>query len=181
MRIYTKTGDDGETGLLGGRRIRKDDPRIEAYGTVDELNAVLGLVRSLGLPQREDEVILRVQNRLFDLGACLANPGSEGGGNSVIGSAEISWLEQMIDSQESGLQPLSQFILPCGTMLAASLHLARCVCRRAERLVVALARQESIPRELVIYLNRLGDLFFVLARSVNQRGGEADVPWQRDG
>jgi cob(I)alamin adenosyltransferase len=179
MKIYTKTGDSGETGLFGGPRVRKDDPRIEAYGTVDELNAVLGLVRCDALPAEIDTFVARVQNELFDLGAELATPEPVRMGTSTLGHSQIAALEQAIDRYETGLSPLRQFILPGGARPAAELHLARTVCRRAERRLISLAAVEPVSRDLVVYLNRLGDLLFVLARAVNQAAAVPDVPWKK--
>ncbi len=178
-KIYTKTGDLGDTGLFGGPRVRKDDPRIAAYGAVDELNATLGLVRCEALPADVDTLLERVQNQLFDLGAELATPDPMAFGLRIIGEVQIAALEQAIDTHEATLEPLKQFILPAGTRAAASLHLARTVARRAERDLVTLAAQTPIANELIVYLNRLSDLLFVLARSVNRSAGVADVPWRR--
>lgn len=178
-KIYTKTGDDGETGLFGGPRVRKDDPRIAAYGTVDELNATLGLVRCETLPTEVDALLERIQNQLFDLGAELATPDPSAFGLRIIGDAQIAALEQAIDAHEATLEPLKQFILPAGTRAAAGLHLARTVARRAERELVTLAASAPIANELIVYLNRLSDLLFVLARSVNRSAGVGDVPWRR--
>jgi cob(I)alamin adenosyltransferase len=178
-KIYTKTGDLGDTGLFGGPRVRKDDPRIAAYGTVDELNATLGLVRCEQLPAGVDQLIERVQNQLFDLGAELATPNPAEFGLRIIGETQIVALEQAIDEHEATLEPLKQFILPAGTRAAAGLHLARTVARRAERDLVTLAAEAPIASELIVYLNRLSDLLFVLARSVNHSAGVPDVPWQR--
>jgi cob(I)alamin adenosyltransferase len=179
MKIYTKTGDGGETGLFGGPRVRKDDPRIEAYGTVDELNAVLGLVRCGPLPVEIGVLLAQVQNELFDLGAELATPEPARMGTATLGPAQITVLEQAIDRNEAKLAPLKQFILPGGTRPAAELHLARTVCRRAERRLIALTAVEAVSQDLVVYLNRLGDLLFVLARAVNHAAGRPDVPWQK--
>lgn len=181
MKIYTKTGDDGDTGLFGGPRISKDAPRIEAYGTVDELNSVLGLVRSHGAAPEVDSLLYRIQNELFNLGAQLATPNPVAKQTNMIGPSQIAGLEVAIDRYEESLAPLTQFILPGGTLAAAALHLARTVCRRAERRLITLVRQSSEPisPDLVIYLNRLSDLLFVLARAVNQAAGVADVPWQK--
>lgn len=184
MKIYTKTGDQGETGLFGGPRVRKDSPRIEAYGTVDELNAVLGAARveTTELDAHLDELLARVQNDLFDLGAELASPQAEKH-RRAIAAAQIAELEQAIDRYEERLPPLREFILPGGSPAAAQLHLARTVCRRAERLVVALsaAPGESVSDLAIVYLNRLSDLLFVLARVANQLAGKADVAWQKRG
>lgn len=181
MKIYTKTGDRGDTGLFGGPRVSKDAPRIEAYGTVDELNSVLGLARTLLESGEVDALIERIQNELFSLGAQLATPNPSAHQTALIGPTQIAALEGAIDHYEAGLEPLRQFILPGGTPAAAQLHLARTVCRRAERRLVTLvaASAEPIAEELVIYLNRLSDLLFVLARAVNRAAGQADVPWQK--
>lgn len=179
MKIYTKTGDGGETGLFAGPRVSKDDARIEACGTVDELNAFLGLARAANLPAELDAVIARIQHGLFAVGAELASPDPVAAKTKMVSAEEIGWLEQVIDDSESGLEPLRQFILPTGTGGAAALHVARGVCRRAERRVVTLQRtcSEPIGTEIVQYLNRLGDLLFVLARRVNMLAGEPDHPW----
>jgi cob(I)alamin adenosyltransferase len=181
MKIYTKTGDDGQTGLFGGPRVSKDDLRIEAYGTVDELNSSLGVVRAIGLPQELDSVLARIQHELFSVGAELATPDPQPFGLRVIGSRHIGWLEEAIDRFEQTLEPLKQFILPAGTQAAAALHLSRTVCRRAERRVVSLVRQTEaeISTDLVIYLNRVSDLLFVLARVANRSVGAEDMPWQK--
>lgn len=179
MKIYTKTGDSGLTGLFGGPRVRKDAPRIEAYGTVDELNAVLGAVRCESLPADIDAALARIQSELFDLGAELATPDPAKFNLHVIDAPQIEQLEREIDLHEATLEPLRQFILPGGTRSAAQLHLARTVARRAERLLVSLSASETIDPALVIYLNRLSDWLFVMARSVNRSAGVADVPWQR--
>jgi len=181
MKIYTRTGDAGSTGLFGGGRVSKDDARIEAYGTVDELNATLGMVRATGLPSDVDEQLCRVQHELFSLGAELATPDAEERGLKVIGPSHIERLEGWIDAHESQLPPLKQFILPAGTPAATTMHLARAVCRRAERRVVTLASLTGPPisDELVVYLNRLSDFLFVLSRVVNAAAGVADVGWAR--
>jgi cob(I)alamin adenosyltransferase len=181
MKIYTKTGDQGDTGLFGGPRVRKDAPRIEAYGTVDELNAVLGVVRLASLPTDIDALLERIQNELFDLGAELATPDPAKLGLYQLGNDQITVLEQAIDRYEAQLQPLKQFILPGGQAGAAYLHLARTVCRRAERRLITLMATEKIGEPLLIYLNRLSDLLFVLARAVNRAAGEPDVPWTPGG
>ncbi|MGD9645547.1 MAG: cob(I)yrinic acid a,c-diamide adenosyltransferase [Pirellulales bacterium] len=181
MKIYTKTGDTGETGLFGGPRVRKDAPRIEAYGTVDELNAVLGLARVAELPEEIDALLQRVQNELFDLGAELATPDAQQRGLRSLGAAQIAVLEQAIDRGQAQLEPLREFILPGGSRGAAQLHLARTVCRRAERRLVTLAAvpSERLAAEPIVYLNRLGDLLFVLARLANRAAGVADVAWKK--
>jgi cob(I)alamin adenosyltransferase len=176
MKIYTRTGDSGETGLFRGGRVLKDAARIEAYGTVDELNATLGVVRADGLPEDLDAVLGRIQNELFVVGAELARPKPSPGTDPVVDHAGVTRLEQDIDRLEAGLEPLGQFILPGGTPAAAGLHLARTVCRRAERRVVALTRQsgEEVSAQVLTYLNRLGDLLFVLARAANAAAGWED-------
>jgi cob(I)alamin adenosyltransferase len=181
MKIYTKTGDQGDTGLFGGPRVSKDAVRIEAYGTVDELNSVLGVARAAGLEPSINELVSRIQNELFDLGAQLATPDPGAHNVKVVGPRQIAALEAAIDLYEQGLDPLKTFILPGGTPAAAYLHLARTVCRRAERRVVTLVGQstEGVSPEVIVYLNRLSDLLFVLARAVNHAAGEGDVPWQK--
>ncbi len=181
MKIYTKTGDGGETGLFAGPRVSKDDTRIEAYGTVDELNAFLGLARASELPEAMDDVVERIQHGLFAVGAELASPDPVAANTKLVGSNEIRWLEQMIDRSEAELEPLTQFILPAGTPAAAALHVARGVCRRAERRVVTLQRASADPigSEVIQYLNRVGDLLFVLARHANQLASESDHPWRK--
>ena len=178
MKIYTKTGDRGETGLFGGPRVRKDDPRVEAYGDVDELNAFIGLVRCEPLGERIGPLLAAIQNELFDLGAELASPEPERMGTKRVAAEQIARLELAIDEHEAGLTPLAAFILPGGVRAAALLHVARTVCRRAERRVVALSRQETISYDVIVYLNRLSDLLFVLARAANHAAGCGDVPWQ---
>jgi cob(I)alamin adenosyltransferase len=180
MKIYTKTGDDGTTGLLGPGRVPKDHPRIEAYGTVDELNAALGVARALGPDRGSDELIGQLQDELFTAGAALADPDPAGRFHNALTDAHVTRLEESIDALEGELPPLHQFVLPTGTPAAAQLHLARTVCRRAERAVLRLshAAGETVPAPLIVYLNRLSDLLFVLGRVVNQRAGIADVPWR---
>jgi cob(I)alamin adenosyltransferase len=176
MKIYTKTGDAGETGLFGGPRVRKDHARIEAFGTVDELNSQLGVVRSLPLPEGIDGVLRRIQCELFELGAQLATPDPA---DDRIGPDHVAAIEREIDAAESGLAPLDCFILPAGTATSAAMHVARTVCRRAERRVVSLAAEAgaAIPASAIEYLNRLGDLLFVLARQANAAAGTGDDPW----
>ena len=182
-RIYTKTGDKGTTALGDGRRVSKDAPRIDAFGAVDELNAVLGLA-ILSLGNEEAAGILRtIQNDLFDLGADLCVPLRPRPGRAArarpplrITEAHVLPLEQLIDRFNALLDPLTSFVLPGGTAASAWLHLARTVCRRAERRVVSLGRKETLNPQSVIYLNRLSDLLFVMARRAN-KGGRADVLW----
>lgn len=180
MKIYTKTGDDGTTGVLGPGRLAKDDPRIEAYGTVDELCAAIGLARSLGIDAESDGRLAAVQDDLFAVGAALADPDPAGRFHSAVKADLSARLEREIDAMEAELAPLTNFILPGGSPGAAQAHLARTVCRRAERAVVTLWRipGEDVPTDLVIYLNRLSDFLFVLARFANAQAGVADVPWR---
>lgn len=181
MKIYTRTGDEGETGVFGGPRVPKDDLRIEAYGTVDELNAALGVVRAALPPPAIDEVIERLQHELFVVGAQLATPKPVEKGVPMIGQQHVTALEQLIDRCEERLPLLKEFILPGGTPLAAQIHFARAICRRAERRVVTFARTspESATPELLAYLNRVGDLLFTLARAANQHAGRAEMPWKK--
>ncbi len=180
MKIYTKTGDEGMTGLLGNRRVPKDDVRIEAYGTVDELNAVLGLARARGLDSAADALVAQIQDELFAVGSALADSTPQGTFRGAITPEHAEHLEKTIDALETELPPLTQFILPGGTIAASQLHMARTVCRRAERLVVKLSRlpDEVVPQALIVYLNRLSDLLFVLARVVNRRAGVGDTFWK---
>ena len=181
MKIYTKTGDDGFTGVLGPGRYAKDDPRISAYGTVDELNAVLGLVRAQKVDEDLDALLAALQNQLFLVGAALADPKPGGPFHDAVTNDHASSLETEIDRFEAKLPPLTQFILPGGSVAAAQIHLARTVSRRAEREVVGLARdpEVDVPKPLLVYLNRLSDLLFVLGRVVNQRAGVPDVTWSK--
>ncbi len=180
MKIYTKTGDDGTTGLFAGDRVGKDHPRISAYGTVDELNSFLGLALlqvDFEKSPRLIAIINRLQNELFVLGGDLATPGVTSYKVPRIEESHIISLEKDIDDLQVGLEPLKQFILPGGSHLASYLHLARTVCRRAEREVVSLARVEKIDTKPSIYLNRLSDLLFVMSRVANADQGVADVAW----
>ena len=177
MKIYTRSGDTGETGLLGGVRVKKHDLRIEAYGTVDELNGVFGVVRAAHPSQRVDQILEHIQNELFAVGAELATPTPEGSNFGRIEESHAARLEEMIDLCEAELEPLRNFILPGGSVTAAHLHHARTVCRRAERRVVELAETGPVSPQIIVYLNRLGDLLFVLARFENHRAGVPDVKW----
>jgi cob(I)alamin adenosyltransferase len=181
MKIYTQTGDDGDTGLFAGGRVRKDDARIEAYGTVDELNAAIGLARSERLPPEIDRALETVQSDLFSVGAELATPDPEKHGMALVGDAAVQTLETAIDNLEAGLSPLRHFILPAGCRGATLLHLARGICRRAERRVVTLADisgSEISPR-IIRYLNRLGDYLFVAARFANAEANVGETQWRR--
>lgn len=181
MKIYTRTGDAGDTGLFGGGRVPKDHARVEAYGDVDELNAVLGWVRAAEPMPRIDEIIVPVQRDLFSLGALLATPDREKMRAHLqkarIDDDRIRELELAIDECERELDPLRSFIIPGGTAKAAALHVARTVCRRAERRVVGLQRDAEVPELAVRYLNRLSDLLFMLARVANRRAGAGEVSW----
>jgi cob(I)alamin adenosyltransferase len=179
MKIYTKTGDTGETGLFGGGRVRKDSVRVDAYGEVDELNATLGLARTLSMPTDLEALLHRLQDQLFTVGAALATPAGTKA-SAHIPTLKPEWvtdMEQAIDTFETELSPMTHFILPGGSQAAAALHLARTVCRRAERRVVAAMREGEAPQEVVTFLNRLSDLLFVMARIANHRVGVEDVKW----
>jgi cob(I)alamin adenosyltransferase len=181
MKIYTKTGDAGETGLFAGARVRKDDVRIEAYGTVDELNAAIGLARSERLPPEIEQALERIQSELFSVGAELATPDPAKHGMMLVGEAQTKKLEAAIDHLEAGLPPLKQFVLPAGSRGGSLLHLARGICRRAERRVVTLANASDITvsSTLITYLNRLGDYLFVAARFANQEAKAVETKWQK--
>jgi cob(I)alamin adenosyltransferase len=179
MKIYTRTGDKGETSLYGGQRLPKDALRIEAYGTVDELNSVLGIARAENMQAKIDQLLDRVQNTLFVLGADLATPRSVDRNNfRRISRSDAELLEQDIDELENSLHPLRNFILPGGAKSAAHLQLARAVCRRAERCVVRLAHNEDTGEDVLIYLNRLSDFLFVLARFANLNANVSEHPWK---
>ncbi|HWC74697.1 MAG TPA: cob(I)yrinic acid a,c-diamide adenosyltransferase [Gemmatimonadales bacterium] len=183
MKIYTKTGDAGQTSLFGGDRVSKDDPRVQAYGDVDEANAAIGLAAALEPAEFESAALQTIQRDLFTIGAELATPDSAklekvlARIGTPIGAAEVRVLEELIDAHEAKLAPLKNFILPGGTPKAAAFHLARTSCRRAERSVVALSRDRKINPVIIHYLNRLSDLLFVLARAVNHQAGTADITW----
>ena len=183
MKIYTKTGDEGTTALYGGTRVPKDTLRVTAYGTVDEANACLGLARSYGVDAALDGELETLQNALFDLGADLATPQDSKYRKNLtpLNEQDVAQLEALIDRYEEDLAPLENFILPGGHEAAAALHLARAVTRRAEREVVALAREEEVNPQVAIYLNRLSDLLFVVARVVNMKTGVSELRWQVKG
>ena len=187
-RVYTRTGDRGDTGLVGGQRVPKDSPRIEAYGTMDELNAIVGIVRTfneerLGESEQHrwlDEVLRKIQNQLFDLGSELATPpGAEYEGMFRLGEAEVRGLEELMDRCQKDLEPLKSFTLPGGGRINAFLHQARTVCRRFEREVLRLSREEPVSEWDIKYINRLSDTFFVLSRWVAKRMGEKEYLWER--
>lgn len=181
FRIYTRTGDSGDTGLFGGGRVGKDSSRVDAYGEVDELNAALGLARALAPEAGIDAELERIQRDLFAIGALLATPDREKMHRQLekadLHDERIAELERLIDAADGELEPLRAFILPGGSPKAAALHVARTVCRRAERRVVALARETELPEILVVYLNRLSDVLFTLARLANLRAGRGDIQW----
>ena len=186
MKIYTKTGDTGETGLFGGQRVSKDSPLIDACGVVDELNAALGLAIASGQNDRIRSIITRIQGELFVVGADLATPkpAGENGSSSTVNVPRVTEkmvlrLESEIDSFTDEAGPLSNFILPGGSLAGAAIHLARCVCRRAERAVVHAARTESINPNALIYINRLSDHLFELARLVNKLENQPETIWSR--
>ncbi|HUT10641.1 MAG TPA: cob(I)yrinic acid a,c-diamide adenosyltransferase [Thermoguttaceae bacterium] len=181
MKIYTRTGDRGETGLPDGTRVSKDAAEVEALGTLDELNSVLGLARAEALPVEIGRLVEQFQNDLLAIGAEVAAADPETLTIRRIGPERITALEETIDQYQETLSPLEHFILPAGTRAAAALHHARAVCRRAERRLVALSRQApaGLSPDLAAYLNRLGDLLFVLARAVNARAGHQEVPWRK--
>ena len=175
MKIYTRTGDHGQTSLFGGARVAKNDARIEAYGTVDELSSHIGVVRTTPVPSDVDAILHQVQLDLFEVGAHLASPGTSR--FPGVDAARVEELERAIDAMERELAPLTTFILPGGSSSAAHLHVARTVCRRAERLVVALQDESPATVSTIVYLNRLSDYLFVAARFANRRAGVDDVPW----
>lgn len=185
-KVYTRTGDRGNTSLVGGRSVGKDDPRVECFGAVDELNSVLGIVRCFNGekpsdPRRDglDEILAAIQQRLFDLGAELAtHPRDRYEGQVLIGDPDVKWLEQVIDTLNGELAPLKSFILPGGGKVAAFLHQARTVCRRCERNAVALSRKEEVGAAALAYLNRLSDALFVFSRWVTATMGEPESLWE---
>lgn len=180
MKLYTRRGDRGETDLFGGSRVAKDDLRVEAYGAVDELNASLGVCRAATGHDDLRELLQTVQSRLFDLGGALATPDADHrakAGVPELGDDDVAALESHIDAFEAEVAPLERFILPGGCAAAAALHVARTVCRRAERRVVTLQREATVADASVRYLNRLSDLLFAMARLENRRAGIEDLEW----
>jgi len=172
-KIYTRTGDEGSTGLANGSRVPKDAARIEAMGAVDELNSSLGVLLAESLPDDVRACLIGIQHDLFDLGGELSAPG-----HPVMGPAHVTRLEELLEKFNGALPPLKDFILPSGSRAASLAHVARTVCRRAERRVVALSHSESLAPALLPYLNRLSDLMFVLGRTLNRHSGGGDVLWQ---
>jgi cob(I)alamin adenosyltransferase len=187
-RVYTRTGDNGETALVGGRRVPKDSPRIEAYGTIDELNSIIGVARAFNDEKSRnakarrflDEVLAKIQDELFDLGSELATPpDAEYTGMFHIGDAEVKRLEATMDRCQKELAPLKSFVLPGGGKVGAFLHQCRTVCRRAERDLLRLSRAEPVSEWAIKYINRLSDLFFVLSRWAAKQAGKPEALWQR--
>ena len=177
MKIYTKTGDEGKTSLFDNSRVWKSDERIMSYGAIDELNSSIGIALSLELDHEIKDILIKIQNDLFIVGSDLANPDMSD--KKIRTTIEmITFLEQKIDLLEPQLEPLTSFILPGGTLLASIIHLSRTISRRAETHVVALSQNEEINRDAAIYLNRLSDLMFVLARSINNRKKISDIVWK---
>jgi cob(I)alamin adenosyltransferase len=187
-RVYTRTGDQGETGLVGGKRVAKDSPRIEAYGTIDELNSIVGLARVFneeklpggGAERFLDEVLRDIQDELFDLGSELATPPELfKPGMYRVGAPQVEKLERLIDECQKILDPLKSFVLPGGGRVGAYLHHCRTVCRRAEREILRLSRSEELSEWPLKYINRLSDLFFVLSRWISKQSGHEEYLWQR--
>ena len=174
-KIYTKTGDNGTTGLSDGSRVGKDHSRINVIGTIDELNSVIGLVISTLSDKTTQELLSKIQHKLFNIGGELSLPG-----HSLLEDSDTTWLEEQLDSLNSELQPLKDFILPGGCQAAACCHVARSVCRRAERELVTLNNEEEVSPHIMRYINRLSDLLFVLARFINKQENVEDILWQTD-
>lgn len=181
MKLYTRTGDDGTTGLFGGDRVPKDDPRVAAYGDVDELNAALGVAAAIAQPDTGlHTIVTAMQSRLFDVGADLATPHDSKHADKItrIDQSHIEQAEQWIDQVDGQNQPMTSFILPGGTDLAARLHLARAIARRAERSIITLARTQTINESTIIFINRISDLLFAMARRANAIADVTDIPWK---
>ncbi len=174
-KIYTRTGDQGTTGLGNAARVPKDSARVECYGTVDELNGVIGLLVATGVPDELQEPLRAIQHSLFDLGGELSIPGS-----TTMTDEQVTDLEHQLDALNAKLSPLEEFILPGGTQAAAVCHLARTVCRRAERRLVTLTHQDAVNPAALKYLNRLSDLLFVMARTINRKAGQQDILWKHE-
>ncbi len=178
MKIYTKTGDNGTTGLIGNKRVKKSNPRITSYGMVDELNASIGIILSSKIGKDIRDLLTKIQNDLFVVGADLANPNLENKSNRVT-SEMTSYLEKEIDRLEEKLSPITYFILPGGDLVASQVHLARAICRRAETNIVNLSEIDKINNHCLIYMNRLSDLLFVIARTINKRKKISDIAWKK--
>ena len=177
-KIYTKTGDDGTTGIIGGERVMKSNPRVIAYGAIDELNATIGVILSSGVDLDIAKILARIQNDLFVVGSDLANPDLSNSSNRVT-TEMVTFLENSIDELEHELDPITYFILPGGGLTSSFLHQARAVCRRAETNIVILSESDSINKTCQIYINRLSDLLFVLARIINKRKKIKDIAWKK--
>jgi cob(I)alamin adenosyltransferase len=181
MKIYTRTGDEGDTGLFGGGRVPKDHARVAAYGDIDELNSIIGVVRATPPLDFFDRLLESIQRDLFSIGGQLATPDPAAVAKTLakadLPAERVTEFEQIMDDSEKELPPLRAFVLPAGTSKAAALHQARTVCRRAERSVVRLAHEGDVPSIFIVYLNRLSDLLFTLARQANLRSGVGDVTW----
>jgi len=180
FKVYTKTGDDGTTGLVGGNRVKKYDPRLEGYGTVDELNASIGIIRSFDIPDDIKSLLIQIQNKLFNIGSRLASDhkGDSFTAKLVVKNEEIEVLETAIDKFEEDLPALKKFILPGGELSVAQCHMSRTICRRAERRIVEFAEQTPVQPEIIKYINRLSDFLFVLARKLSHLEGIEETPWQ---
>lgn len=180
FKVYTKTGDDGTTGLVGGNRVKKYDPRLEGYGTVDELNACIGLIRSYTIPDDIKIILIQIQNKLFNIGSRLASDekGDAYTANLAVKKEDIEVLEQAIDKYEEDLPELRSFILPGGELSVAQCHMARTICRRAERRIVEFSEQIPVQPEIVKYINRLSDFFFVLARKLSYLLDVEETAWE---
>ncbi len=177
MKIYTKTGDEGTTSLYGGKRIAKDDLRIEAYGTVDELNSFIGLLFASFQDVDQQAILTEIQNRLFTIGAALATDPDKPNTSSDVHTNDIEVLEAAMDNMDQLLPPLHNFILPGGNLAIAYAHVCRTVCRRAERRVISLASESTVDQNIIIYLNRLSDYFFILSRYLSHIHQVAEIPW----
>lgn len=182
LKIYTKTGDDGTTGLIGGRRVKKYDSRLEAYGTIDELNAVIGVLRSSKLPGDVIEMLNKIQNKLFNIGSLLASDEKVEAftANLTITLENIKDLEDAIDEYQNQLPELTHFIIPGGDFSSAQCHVARTVCRRAERRILEFAEHSKVHAEIIIYINRLSDFFFVLSRKLAFDNNSEELKWKKD-
>ena len=178
MKIYTKTGDDGTTGLIGNKRVKKSNPRIASYGMVDELNASIGIILSAKIGKDIHDLLTKIQNDLFVVGADLANPDLKNKSNRVT-TEMITYLEKEIDRLEEKLSPITYFILPGGDLIASQVHLARAICRRAETNMVSLSEIDEVNNLCLIYMNRLSDLLFVVARTINKRKKISDIAWKK--
>ncbi|MDD2382019.1 MAG: cob(I)yrinic acid a,c-diamide adenosyltransferase [Mariniphaga sp.] len=181
FKIYTKTGDDGTTGLLGGSRVKKYDIRLEAYGTIDELNAEIGVIRSFDLSSKLAEYLVDVQNKLFNIGSRLASDekGKAFTEKLLVTRQHVEFLESVIDEMEEDLPELTHFILPGGDLASAHCHVARTVCRRAERRILEFAEQNQVQPEMIKYINRLSDFLFVLARKLSAISGKQEIAWKQ--